>query len=191
MHSFSLVIEGRNYTVDAHEEGREQKRSSAMLWHPQPATSFSPRLPHSAFLGQHLPTETHQLYLLPAYFGISYLSCRVRMLPNNPSQDKFLLAPLNKLHYSSSSVSGGRSDNPPWKCSCWQMCAWLSRITAAIRKTKLYPLVATIQWWSSGLLLYGTWSWTGHDVPAVIPCPCTSNLCSLLMWTFFFFFAGV
>lgn len=110
------------------------------------------------------------------------------MLPNNPSQDKFLLAPLNKLHYSSSSVSGGRSDNPPWKCSCWQMCAWLSRITAAIRKTKLYPLVATIQWSSSVLLLYGTWSWTGHNVPAVIPWPCTSNLCSVLMWTFFFFF---
>lgn len=70
-------------------------------------------------------------------------------------------------------MSAGRSDNPPWKCSRWQMCAWLSRITATIRENELYPLVPTMQWWSTALLLYG--KHPGHDVPAVIPRPCASN----------------
>lgn len=34
-------------------------------------------------------------------------------------------------------------------------CAWRSSITAAIRENELYPLVPTMQWWSSALLLYG------------------------------------
>lgn len=53
------------------------------------------------------------------------------------------------------------------------MCAWLSRITATIRENELYPLVPTMQWWSTALLLYG--KHPGHDVPAVIPWPCASN----------------
>lgn len=63
------------------------------------------------------------------------------------------------------------------------MCAWLSRITAVIRKNELYPLVATIQWCSPALLLYG--KYPGHDVPALIPWPCTSNLFLLLTRTSF------
>lgn len=123
-----------------------------------------------AFLGQRLPTEAQHSLLFMKYC-MSYFSLHVCMLPNNPSH-KYLLPSLNKLYYgsrSSSSASAGQYDNPPRKRSHWQMCAWLSRITAVIRKIELYPLVEMIQWWSSTVLLYG--KYPVHTMPTLIQWP--------------------
>lgn len=156
------MIERPNRTA-----GHERKKEFSHLV-TSPACSIFPWIlqkTHFAFLGQYVSTETHQLYLLSSEYGISsfssYTACR-----------QMIHHWTNFFQYSSSSsssVSAGRSDNPPWKCS-WQMCAWRSSITATIRENELYPLAPTMQCWCSALLLYG--KHPGHDVPAVIPGPC-------------------
>lgn len=172
---FSLTIERPNWTA-----GHERKKEFSHLV-TSPARSIFPWILQNlfAFLGQYVSTETHQLYLLSSEYGISsfssYAACRQMI---HHWTNFFLL----QYSSSSSSVSAGRSDNPPWKCSRWQMCAWRSSIAATIRENELYPLAPTMQCRCSALLLYG--KHPGHDA-AVIPGPCTSNLRLQLMRTCF------
>lgn len=172
---FSLTIESPNCTADG-EFGHVVTSPASSIFLPE---SLKTSL---LFLGRHVSTETHQLYLLPSKYGNSYFSSCAACRQMIHHWTNFFLLQYSSSSSSSSSVSASRSDNPPWKCSRWQMCAWRSSIIATIRESELYPLVSTMQW-SSALLLYG--KHPGHDVPAVIPWPCTSNLYLLPMWTCF------
>lgn len=105
---FSLTIESPNCTADG-EFGHVVTSPASSIFLPE---SLKTSL---LFLGRHVSTETHQLYLLPSKYGNSYFSSCAACRQMIHHWTNFFL--LQYSSSSSSSVSASRSDNPPWKCS--------------------------------------------------------------------------